>query len=46
MWRRKKGIEKKKRKEEIVWMKKKSVKGNNKIRNKKLKLRNATIIFS
>ena len=36
----------KKKKKEVVWMKKKSVKGKTKIRNKKLKLRNSTIIFS
>ena len=35
-----------KKKKEVVWMKKKSVKGKTKIRNKKLKLRNSTIIYS
>ena len=37
-----------KRKEEIVWLKKNKIKenGKNKIKNKKLKQRNATIIFS
>ena len=37
-----------KRKEEIVWLKKNKIKenGKNKIKNKKLKQINATIIFS